>query len=384
MGFRKRLFRAPTQSYFLFGPRGTGKSTWLKQTYPDALLIDLLNDDAFRTYSARPQRLADVVEAHTGPGPVVIDEIQRAPSLLPVVHQMIELHNDVPFVLTGSSARKLKRSGTDLLAGRAVLRTMHPYMAVELGEAFNFEECLDTGLLPVVVESHEPGDTLAAYAGLYVREEVMAEGLVRNVGDFTRFLESAALSHGCVLNAANISRECEVKRRTVEGYLAILEDLLLAVRLPVFSRRSGRALVSHPKLYLFDVGVFRSLRPSGPLYAQGDTEGAALEGLVLQHLRAWVAYSRKPLDLYYWRTRAGAEIDFILYGEDGFYALEVKNTPRVRPEDLRALKSFKSDYPQAVLILLYRGKERLLRESILCVPVKEFLTRLHPSRDIDA
>lgn len=384
MGFRNRLFQPPGQSFFLFGPRGTGKSTWLRRTYPDALFIDLLNDDTFRAYSARPQRLADVLAGHAGPpGIVVVDEIQRVPSLLPVVHLLIESRKDLLFVLTRSSARKLKRSGTDLPAGRAVLRTMHPYMAVELGRAFDFEMCLQTGLVPVVVESPEPGDTLASYAGLYVREEVMAEGLVRNVGDFTRFLESAALSHGSVLNTANISRECEVKRKTVEGYLSIIEDLLLAIRLRVFSRRSRRALASHPKFYLFDVGVFRSLLPSGPLYTQSNTEGAALEGLVLQHLRAWIAYSRKSLELYYWRTRAGAEIDFILYGEDGFYALEVKCAPRVRPEDLRALKSFKADYPEAAPILLYRGKERLLHEGILCLPIEEFICRLHPSRNLE-
>lgn len=383
MGYRPRLSPGAGQSHFLFGPRGTGKSTWLRHVYPDALYIDLLLDDAFRAYAARPERLVDTVKAGPRDGVVVIDEIQRVPALLPVVHHLIENRKGTRFVLTGSSARKLKRSGTDLLAGRALWRTMHPYMAVELGDDFDFARSLDLGMLPIVVESPEPKGVLAAYAGLYVREEVMVEGLVRRVGDFTRFLEAAALSHGSVLNVSNMARECEVQRKTVEAYLSVLEDLLLSVRLPVFTRRSRRALAAHPKFYLFDVGIYRSLRPSGPLVEQGDTDGPALEGLVLQHLRAWISYSRVSLDMHYWRTREGKEVDFVLYGNDGFYAIEVKRSTRIRPEDLRSLRRFRSEYPQCTPVLLYGGKERLITDNILCVPIEAFLKALHPAKELD-
>jgi predicted AAA+ superfamily ATPase len=368
-----RCFKVPKQSFFLFGPRGTGKSTLLRALWKDALWVDLLEPDVFRSYSARPERLRELVEANPKARVVVIDEIQKCPDLLPMVHALIEKRKSLQFVLTGSSARKLKRSGVDLLAGRVIKKTLHPFTARELGQRFDLERSLTIGLVPLVMMAKDPEAVLKAYAGLYVREEVQAEGLVRNIGGFTRFLEAVSFSHASVLNISNVARECEIERKVVEGYLSILEDLLLSCRIPVFTKKAQRAVVTHPKFFFFDAGVFRSLRPSGPLDRPQEIAGAALEGVVAQHLMAWTAYQGDTGSLYYWRTRAGAEVDFILYGPHLFWAIEVKNTARIRPEDLASLKSFKEEYPQSEAYFLYRGRERLKINGILCVPCEEFL-----------
>ena len=208
------------------------------------------------------------------------------------------------------------------------------------------------------------------------------EGLVRNVGNFSRCLEATSFSHGSTLNVANVARECEVERKTVEGYMQILEDILLGWRLDVFRKRAKRELSGHPKFYLFDAGVFRSLRPSGPLDRPEEIEGQALEGLVAQHLRAWVAYSDVARELYFWRTRSGVEVDFIVYGPDGIWAIEVKNTGQVRPADLRGLLSFREEYQKAEMLFLYRGKDRLRRSGVLCLPCSDFLAALQPNRSL--
>ena len=375
----RRFLAKPDGSFFLFGPRGTGKSTWLRMEMPEALRIDLLEPETCRQFEARPERLLDAVRAVPVECPIVVDEVQRVPQLLPAVHLLIEENKRRRFVLTGSSARKLRRAGTDLLAGRALLRTMHPFLAAELGEAFDLARALRLGLLPVVLGAAAPEETLRTYAAMYVREEVQAEGLVRNAGAFSRFLEVAALSHATTLNVMNVARECAVQRRAAEDYFQIAEDLLLAFRLQVFTRRAARALASHPKWYYVDAGVFRSLRPTGPLDRPESVEGAALEGLVAQHLRAWSAYRGNRDTLSYWRTRSGVEVDFVLYGPDTFAALEVKNTARVRPEDLRGLKAFRTDYPECTATLLYRGPDALLIDGIRCLPVEGFLKALHPA-----
>jgi predicted AAA+ superfamily ATPase len=325
-----RFFRAPQHNFFLFGPRGTGKSTWLKQHYPDALLIDLLAPEVFRSYSARPERLQEAVGGFQGKM-VIIDEVQKIPELLDVVHGLIEGKSGLQFVLTGSSSRKLKRTGVDLLAGRAIIKTMHPFMAAELGETFTLNKGLKTGLVPLIINSPHPQETLASYVALYVKEEVQMEGAVRNIGAFNRFLEAVSFSHGSPLNVSEVARECMVERKTVDNYLVILEDLLLSFRVPIFSRRAKRHLAAHPKFYYFDSGVFRSLRPAGPLDSPHEIDGAGLEGLVAQHLRAWIAYGgEKACSLYYWRTKSGNEVDFILYGQDTFWAIEVKNASTAR------------------------------------------------------
>ncbi|MFV2073965.1 MAG: ATP-binding protein [Thermoanaerobaculales bacterium] len=383
MEFQRRFFTPPDQSFFLFGPRGTGKSSWIQRTYVNALVVDLLKPAVYREMSARPERLTELVLANPGRGPLVIDEIQRVPELLNVVHDLIERQPGLQFVLTGSSARKLRRGGIDLLAGRALYRTLHPFMAAELS-TFSLEAALVEGLLPVVVAAPRPPDVLEAYATLYLEEEVRLEGWTRNVGNFARFLEAVSFSHGAVLNVSNVARDCQIERRTVAGYVEILEDLLLSFRLPVFTRRARRKTSVHPKFYFFDAGVYRSLRPRGPLDRAEEIDGCAFEGLVAQHLRAWIAYSGRDCELYYWRTRAGAEVDFVVYGEGGFWALEVKNTGTVRSNDVRALRSFRDDYPECEAIFVYRGEERLLIDGILCVPGDEFLRSMRPERGLAA
>ena len=376
-----RFLQIPDQSCFLLGPRGTGKSTWLRRRLPDALYLDLLDPALHRSLSARPERLRELLAGSPGKRTVVIDEIQRVPELLTVIHAILEEPSPPRFILTGSSARKLRRGGVDLLGGRAVHRTMHPFMAAELPE-FDLDRALRIGMLPLVMDATDPTDVLGAYASLYLDEEVRAEGLTRNVGAFTRFLEAISFSHGGQLNVSAVARECEVERKVVAGYVGILEDLLLAFRLPVFRKRARRATVTHEKIYLFDAGVFRSLRPGGPLDRPEEIDGQTLEGLVAQHLRAWAAYSRQDVDLFYWRTRAGAEVDFVVYGESGLRAFEVKNHRKVHSTDLRALRAFRDDYPEAETAVLYRGPERLRIDEIWCLPVEDFLRRTIPERGL--
>ena len=373
-----RFFTSPKESFFLFGPRGTGKSTWLRTITKNALWVDLLEPDTFRAYSAHPERLRELVLGNKQKKVIIVDEIQKVPDLLSVVHALIERKQGWQFVLTGSSSRKLKRTGVDLLAGRVLNLSLHPFMAAELGKQFIFKQALRCGLIPLVVTSADPEKVLKTYAALYVREEVQMEGLVRNISGFARFLEAVSFSHGAVLNISNVARECEVERKVVESYVNILEDLLLSFRLSVFTKKAKRATAAHPKFYYFDTGVFRSLRPTGPLDRPEEIEGAALEGLVAQHLIAWNAYRGEKNKIYYWRTRSGVEVDFIVYGEEAFWAIEVKNTSRIRTGDLNSLLAFKDEYPQCSAFLLYRGKERIMREGVLCIPCNEFLLKLDP------
>jgi predicted AAA+ superfamily ATPase len=373
-----RFFRPPNRSFFLFGPRGTGKSTLVKRAFEQALYLDLLDPEVFRIYSANPERLRERLLAEPNVTTVVIDEIQKIPELLSLVHSLVEQKKKWQFVLTGSSARKLKRTGIDLLAGRALLCRLHPFMAAELERRFALDAALSMGLLPIVIDSDDPGQVLKTYAALYLREEVQMEGLVRNIGNFSRFLEAVSFSHASLVNVTNIARECQIERKVVEGYLNILEDLMLGYRVGIFSKRAQRALVSHPKFYLFDAGVFRSLRPQGPLDSPQEIDGQALEGLVAQHLRAWIDYSNSDFKLHFWRTRSGVEVDFIVYGSEGIFAIEVKNSLRILPQDIKSLRSFIEDYPKTKAYLLYRGKERLMKDGIHCIPCDEFLKVLRP------
>lgn len=379
----RRFFKTPSGSFFLFGPRGTGKSTWLKENFPDALRIDLLDRETFRLYAARPERLRELISAQANPVCIVLDEVQKLPELLEVVHQVMEERPGHRFILTGSSARKLRRAGVDLLGGRAVQTSMHPFMAAELGDAFALEAALETGLVPVVRAAADPARTLAAYVGLYLEQEVKAEALVRDVGSFARFLEAITFSHGSVLNVNAVARECQINRNTVQKHVEVLEDLLLCFSLPVFSLRAKRHLISHSKFYFFDAGVFRSVRPSGPLDSPAELAGPALEGLVGQHLRAWIAYGgMNRTALHYWRTKSGTEVDFVVYGPDVFCAVEVKNGRNVHRRDVRPLLTFREDYPQARVALLHRGAERLTIDGVLCLPCEAFLRDLAPGRDL--
>ena len=368
----KRDINIPQTSFFLFGPRGTGKSTFVKSLInKNSLYIDFLDPDTFRTYTAFPETLIKTVSA-VNPVQVIIDEVQKVPQILDVVHKIME-ERKILFILTGSGARKLKKTGADLLGGRALHCRMHPFTANELGKSFSLDKALRTGLIPVVERSVDPAKTLSAYVDIYLREEIMAEGLVRNLGAFTRFLEIISFSHGAVLNVSNLARECQTGRGIVTGYIDILEDLLLAYRLTVFARRAKRKTASHPKFYLFDNGLYRRLRQRGPLDIESEISGPALEGLVGQHIRAYSDFALPDTHLYYWRSLAGNEVDFVLYGGKTFAAVEVKNTKIVRPTDYNGLVSFGDDYPEASLVLLYRGYVLMKHKNILVVPVEMFL-----------
>ena len=379
-----RFLQLPDQHCFLFGPRGTGKSTFLRQQLPNALWVDLLRPENYRNFKARPERLEELVMANPQCSDVVIDEVQRVPELLSLVHRLVEMKLGRRFVLTGSSARKLKSADVDLLGGRAVRKSMYPFMLSELPQTPDLGEVLEHGLLPVALHSVDRAATLDAYISLYMQQEVYQEALVRNIGDFARFLEAVSFSHGSVMNISNVARDCGVGRKTVEGFVQILFDILLAFQIQVFTKKASRQMSAHPKFYFFDTGVFQALRPKGLLDSPEEIGGAALEGLVAQHLMAWIAYGNPSYSLSFWRSLRGLEVDFILYGSNGFYALEVKNSPRIRPSDLTGLTEFGKDYPDSRRILLYRGTDRLLKDGILCLPAEEFLKQLKPGEPLEA
>ncbi len=372
-----RLLEAPTSSFFLFGPRGTGKSSFVATTFPGAQVFDLLQSEIWLELHSEPGRLGRRIPERFR-GWVVIDEVQKAPALLDEVHRLIESRK-LKFALTGSSARKLRRHGVNLLAGRALLRHMHPLTATEMGESFALKRALSVGMLPVAVNAPSSAaalDYLRAYVQAYLKEEVLQEGLSRNLAAFSRFLEAASFSQGSVLNVSAVARDCSVERKVVEDYFGILDDLLLAVRLEPFTRRAKRDTVTHKKFYLFDVGVFRALRRQGPLDSLEEIEGPAAETLVLQHLRAVNDSLQLGYSLHFWRTRTGAEVDFVLYGERGLWAVEVKRSPRVRDGDFDALRLFLSDYPEGKAMLVYGGSRRYWEGSVEVIPLGEFLTQL--------
>ncbi len=374
----KRFFEPPEHSFFLFGPRGTGKSTWMRALFPDALYLNLLLSTIREKFRAYPDELIKLVAALPKPATVIIDEVQKVPDLLAVVHTLIEEKLGLQFILTGSSTRKLKRGGADLLGGRALIKDLDPFIAAELGERFKLETALKIGMLPLVWESEIAEEILSTYASVYIEEEIQAEALVRNIGQFARFLHVISFSHAQILNVNNIARESSVKRHTVDNFIGILEDLLLSKRVDLFSYRAQRELSQHPKFYFFDVGIFRALRKMGPDDSNQDIDGPALEGLVFQHLRAWIHYTKGRHDLYFWRTKAGLEVDFIVHGEKGFWAIEVKNSRIVSPDDVRGLNHFIEDYSEAKPLLLYRGP-RIEYKNVLCLPVEEFLKQLQPN-----
>jgi len=367
----RTLSEPPSGSFFLFGPRGTGKSTWLASVLPSALRIDLLRESTFADLAGHADRLEAMADAH-GARTIVIDEVQKLPSLLDEVHRLIETRK-FRFALSGSSARKLKRGGANLLAGRARTLAMHPFTPGELGRRFDLAHAIRFGMLPLAWTGDDAGEYLRSYVGVYLREEVMQEALVRNLAGFKRFLEAASFSQGAVLNMQAVAADCGVGRKTVENHFDLLEDLLLAIRLPVFQRRAKRRVTAHPKLYFFDAGVYRALRPRGPLDSADDIDGAAIETLVLETLRAEVANRALDYQPYFWRTFDGKEVDFVLYGERGLHAIEVKRASRFREPDLAGLRAFCADYPEAKACLLYGGRQRYRFGNIDVIPLGEGL-----------
>jgi len=362
-----------SRSFFLFGPRGTGKSSWLKTNFSKATYIDLLDDETFRYLLAAPERLKSLINPKEKW--VVIDEVQRIPNLLNEVHRLIESSTYL-FVLSGSSARKLKREGANLLAGRALTNFLHPFTVQELGNDFNIEKALNYGMLPEVWDRKDNHKYLQSYITTYLKEEIQQEGITRNIGTFSRFLEAASFSQASPLNVSEIARDFGADNKTAENYFTILEDLLLAYRLPVFTKHAKRKMYARSKFLFFDVGVYRSIRPKGPLDTPELIDGAALETLLFQELKALNDYLNLEFGFYYWRTQDQHEIDFILYGEKGLFAFEVKRSKEIRKKDIRALTLFLKDYPIAKAVILYGGTIRKYVDGIELIPFEEGLKSL--------
>ena len=372
-----RIYKYPeNQSFFLFGPRGTGKSTWLKKMFPDALYFDLLDEGLFQEFIRDPAQFKQQLNLAKQGQWIIVDEIQRAPHLLNYVHQALS-EKKMKFVLTGSSARKLKKENANLLAGRAFQKYFHPLSARELGSDFDIQKSLKLGHLPEAYTSQNPLEYLKSYIGTYLREEIQQEGLVRNLVGFSQFMEAMAFSQGQIVSAQAIGADLGVDRKTVESYIEILEDLLIGHRIQVFQKKAKRKMTVRPKFYYFDVGVYRTLRKKGPLDLEEELQGASLETLVFQEIKNLIDSENKDLEIFFYRTQTKQEVDFVLYGQDGFFGIEVKRSYKLREEDLKSLRLFKEDYPEAKAILLYGGDKRLQTDDGIEVwPVQEFLSQI--------
>jgi predicted AAA+ superfamily ATPase len=372
-----RLLEIPKKggkSFFLLGPRGTGKTRWVKTQFPNALYLDLLESSLYLDLLAQPQRLEKLIPEGFSDW-IIIDEVQKIPALLNEVHRLIETHR-YKFVLTGSSARSLRKKGVNLLAGRALTFHMHPLTIQEVGQDFELQKALLCGMLPSVFSEQSPERYLKSYVETYLREEVFQEGLTRNLAAFSRFLEMASFSQGQPLNMSEISREASCSRKLVENYFEVLEDMLLSLRLNVFTKKAKRALTAHPKFYFFDTGVFRILRPKGPFDKPEEIDGVALETLFLQHVRAINDYFELGFEIFYWRTAQGQEVDFVLYGPKGIFAFEIKRTRSLSSKDIKALSAFQEDYPEAKIYILFGGMRKEYYGNITVIPFQEALKEL--------
>jgi len=362
------------QSFFLFGPRATGKTTWIKSSFPKAVFIDLLDSAIYTKLLAAPERLEGFIPPGYK-GKIVIDEIQKVPALLNEVHRLIE-RKGYSFVLTGSSARALRKKGVNLLAGRALTRFFHPLTVRELGKDFHLENSLNFGHLPYVFRAGDKKAYLASYISTYLREEILQEGLTRSIASFSKFLEVASFSQGGIINATEIARETGIERKTVEAYFQIVEDLLIGTRLPAFNKRAKRRLVLGEKFFFFDTGVYRAIRPVGPLDAPEEISGALLQTLLLQEFAALNDYYGLGYTPYYWRTSNKTEVDFVFYGEKGFIAVEVKRGKATDASKMSGLKLFQKDYPQAKCYFVCGADRREYHEKIEIWPLKDFIVQL--------
>ncbi len=371
-----RIAELPRQSFFLFGPRGSGKTTWIRHALPEAVLLDLRDDRLYRQLATTPGHLGDRLRAVPPGSWVIIDEVQRLPEVLHEVHRAID-ERGLQFALTGSSARKLRRAGVNLLGGRALRRAMFPFVPEEYGGAFDLDAALRYGTLPVIHAAPDKDEALEAYVDLYLREEVQAEALVRNLPAFARFLPIAALFHGQVLNLASLSRDAMVARTTIEDYLAILEDTHLAFRLPGFGAGVRVRERVHPKLYWCDPGLVRALKGrQGPVAPE--ERGALLEGFVAMVLRAYAEHRKAFQSLSCWAPREGQlEVDFVATRGDEHVAIEVKASSRFRTEELAGLRAIGEVPGVRRRLYVYLGTERLQQATgIEALPLPEFLAEL--------
>ena len=360
---------AARKSLFLFGPRQTGKTALVRHTLPQARHYDLLDGDVFLTLSRRPAQLAEELGANERL--VVLDEIQKLPALLDEVHRLIE-QKQVRFVLTGSSARKLRRGGVNLLGGRAPSRTLHPFTFHELGAAFDLTKALDRGLLPSVYFSTSPREDLRAYAGTYLKEEIAAEALTRNVPAFSRFLEVAALSHGTMLNYAAVASDAQLPASTVREYFHILEDTLIARPLPSWTRSRTRKAIGTAKHYFFDSGVARHLQHRSGLARRSPEFGEAFETFILHELSTYLDYT-EAMPLGYWRSASGFEVDFVLADKT---AIEVKAKTPIGERDLRGLRALKEEALLKHYVLVSQEPRPRTVDGIRILPWQDFLGEL--------
>jgi len=377
--FKRSLALPPpgTETFFLWGPRQTGKSTLLREAYGDGPWIDLLKADEFRRYVARPELLRQELEAER-PGrhsQIVIDEIQKVPALLDEVHWLIE-NRGLRFALCGSSARKVKRGAANLLGGRAMRYELHGLTAAEIGREFDLDRMLNHGYLPRIYGSDRPGRMLEAYVADYLKEEVAAESLVRDLPTFSNFLDVAALSDGELVNFSNVARECGVSSPTAKGHFQILEDTLLGRWLPAYRKRAKRRVIGAPKFYFVDVGVVNRLARRGELLAGSELYGKAFENWVFHELSAFSSYHQVDHSLAYWRLASGIEVDFIV--GDMRLAIEAKSGQRMTPDHLKGLRRLAEEHPgvERRVVVCREPKARRTDDGIDILPAATFVRRL--------
>lgn len=368
----------PRQSAFLWGARKTGKSTLVRERFPHSLVFDLLDTDLFFEFSKEPSKLrqklaaADAASLHK---PIVIDEVQKVPSLLDEIHWLIENKN-LSFLLCGSSARKLKRGHANLLGGRAWRYELFPLVSAEIG-SLDLLRALNQGLIPLHYLQDGPDSerSLKAYVQDYLKEEVFAEGLARNIPAFSRFLDAAAYCQGELVNYSNIARDCGVDSKTVREYYQIISDTLLGALVEPYKKRQERQVIGRaPKSYFFDVGVAGVLTRRRILEERGEAFGRAFEHLVFMELNAYRSYSGKDFPIHFWRTKSGQEVDFIL-GE-GEVAVEVKGTSRVEDRDLSGMRAFMDDNRPKKSILVCNEKNPRIVHGVHIEPWRRFFSAL--------
>ncbi len=374
----RRSLRLPApgaETFFLWGPRQTGKTTLLRAAYPDAFWIDLLKADEYRRYLQNPERLREELETRSPPQ-VVIDEVQKVPALLDEVHGLHESRG-LRFALCGSSARKVRRGGANLLGGRALRYELHGLTAVELGEAFDLDRLLNRGYLPRIFAADRPRQLLESYVADYLKEEIAAEGLVRNLPAFSGFLDAAALSDTELVNFATIARECGgVSPPTVKEYFEILVDTLLGRWLPAYTKRPKRRVIAAPKFFFADVGIVNHLARRGAIQRRSELFGKAFENWVFHELCAHNAYSGALATFSYWRLAGGTEVDFIV--NDLEVAIEAKGTANVTADHLRGLRELRRDQPRIGrrIVVSLEPRARRTDDGIDVLPAAAFCQRL--------
>ncbi len=372
-----RLLQDPTRSAFLFGPRGTGKSTWIRQRFPEAPLYNLLDSGEALRLVAEPQALYRELADRPSGSWAVIDEVQKAPALLNEVHRLIE-EKGLRFVLSGSSARKLRQGGVNLLAGRAITSNLFPLTSAELAADFDIKQTLRFGTLPLAIDTDTAQDYLRSYVETYLTQEVQAEALTRNVGAFARFLEVAARQNAQITNATSIARDTGIHRRTVESHFQILVDTLLGQWLPAWRLKSSNRQLQRSKFYFFDCGVARALTGRLPYPPTIEELGPQLETLILGELRAYLAYSRLGYAPHYWRSYDGAEVDFLIETARGFVTIEVKAAARWEKRFNRSSRRVAEDLGpgKTSCFGVYTGQRAALWDDVRVLPVREFLQRV--------